>query len=77
MTDTNDVKFRRGDIVDICQTVNGQNLFLILELKPLDISYGFDINRKYEYDKRELLDLDNTYKEIEIVGNVYDYISNI
>ena len=63
-----------GDLIDIHQTVNGQNRFIVLETQPLDIRYGHDANRKYEYSKEELLALDSHTgeSEFEIIGNIYN-----
>ena len=77
MIDKKEVKLRRGSIVDIHQTVNGRNLFVILNLEELDVRYAHDLTYKYEYDMRELLDLDEDDKEIEILGNIYDYLGNV
>lgn len=77
MTDRKEVKLRVGSIVNIHQTVNGRNLFVVLNLEELDVRYAHDLTYKYEYDMRELLDLDEDYKEIEIVGNIYDYLDNV
>lgn len=48
---------KRGDIISLIdqQTVNGENYFIIWSIDPLDIRYGHDILRKYEYDKEDLL----------------------
>ncbi len=66
---------RRGSIIDLNQTVNGENIFIIKELDPLDIRYRFDFDRKYEYDKEDLLKPDyyTGETEWEIIGNLYDY----
>lgn len=53
--DTNGNKLSEGDTIDLHQTVNGQNLFVVLSINPLDIRYSNDINREYEYDKEEML----------------------
>ena len=44
-----------GDVFDIHQTVNGQALFYVKSLDPLDIRYNYDRSRKYEYSITELL----------------------
>ena len=77
MEDKKGVEIRKGSIVNIHQTVNGQNLFVVLEVEPLDVVYGYDLNKKYEYDKKELLDLHTDWKEVEVVGNVYDFLANV
>jgi len=76
MEDKNGVKIRKGSVVDIHQTVNGQNMFVVLDDDPmnLDIRYAGDLLREYEYDKRDLMEITNFShhkKEIEVVGNVY------
>jgi hypothetical protein len=53
--DVNDKLVSPGDVIDIHQTVNGQNLFVIACLEPLDIRYHYDMSREYEYDKNDLL----------------------
>ena len=53
--DINDKLLSPGDVIDIHQTVNGQNLFVIACLEPLDIRYQYDMSREYEYDKNDLL----------------------
>ena len=66
-----------GDIIDIHQTINGYNQFVI-EYKD----YGFSTKyynqkenkaiRWYEYDLDELFDVNESEKEIEVIGNIYD-----
>lgn len=66
-----------GDIIDIHQTINGYNQFVI-EYKD----YGFSAKyynqkenkaiRWYEYDLDELFDVNESDKEIELIGNIYD-----
>lgn len=53
--DKNDVAIFDGCIIDLHQTVNGCNLFYIKTALPLDIRYEHDHERKYEYDKEDLL----------------------
>ncbi len=77
MTDKNGVNLRDGSIINIHQTVNGRSLFVVLkfnDINELDVRYAHDLTYKYEYDIKELLDLDEDFKEIEIVGNIYDLI---
>ena len=73
MKDINNKELKDGDIINIHQTVNGENLFIVLNcLKDeLDIRYGFDISRKYEYDKTDLLTNDVDW---EIIANINDII---
>jgi hypothetical protein len=72
--DLNDKELKVGDIIDIHQTVNGQNLFVIASLEPLDIRYEYDRNRKYEYDQKSLLE-PGMFGMIdwEIVGTTDDF----
>lgn len=62
-----------GSIIDLHQTVNGENIFVILSLEKLDLRYRFDLNRKYEYDVRALLSRDPIMDitEWEIIGNIF------
>ncbi len=70
MEDRNGIEIKDGDIIDIHQTVNGQNLFVVLTVEPLDVVYKYDLNKKYEYDKQELLEVNEFEKEIEIIGTI-------
>lgn len=65
-----------GDIIDLHQTVNGENLFVILNTNPLDIRYRHDLLREYEYDKIDLLSPSKFTGETEweIVNNIYNYL---
>jgi hypothetical protein len=51
--DTNQEELKKGDIINLHQTVNGQNMFVVLNTEPLDIRYAHDLQRLYEYDKEE------------------------
>lgn len=69
-----DIELKQGDVIDLHQTVNGQNVFVILSLRPLDIRYGHDVHRRYEYDMRELLE-PTTFDgetEFEIIDNIFN-----
>lgn len=68
MFDINNKELSSGDIINIHQTVNGQNLFVVMNLNPLDIRYNYDRLRDYEYDKNDLLNCE----ELEIIGNIKD-----
>lgn len=72
MQDKNNKILKNGDVIDIHQTVNGQNMFIVLNVNPLDIRYGHDLPRKYEYDKNELLKPDPINGDVswEIVDNI-------
>jgi hypothetical protein len=61
--DKNQTELKNGDIIDIHQTVNGQNIFIVLNVSPLDIRYTFDV--PYEYDKEELLSPSKFTGEVE------------
>jgi len=54
--DKNEKQLQNGDVIDLHQTVNGQNLFVVFIIEPLDIRYAMDLNHKYEYDKESLLE---------------------
>ena len=70
LTDKNGKDIYVGDIVDIHQTVNGQNLFIIEnEGLFINVKYAL-IDRYYEYDIKELLDFNIQDKEIEVIGNI-------
>ena len=77
MIDKNDKELKNGDIIDIHQTVNGQNIFVVLNINPLDIRYGHDLNYKYQYDKEQLLEPCEFNGEVdwEIINNIYNLIS--
>lgn len=71
--DINERKLKNGDVIDLHQTVNGQNLFVVFTLEPLDIRYANDVTRRYEYDKEEMLSTSKITSEVdwEIVNNLY------
>jgi hypothetical protein len=74
--DKNFNKLSNGDVINLHQTVNGAKHFVVLNTNPLDIRYGQDIQRKYEYDKEELLSSCKIggLVEWEIYINLYNVI---
>lgn len=57
-----------SDIFDVGQTINGQSRFVIVDcIGGYDVRYYHDLRRKYEYDIKDLLSIE----EIEVVGNIY------
>lgn len=75
-TDKFDQQLKNGDVINIHQTVNGCNIFVVLNIEPLDIRYGFDLNYKYQYSQEELLEPNrfNGDIEFEIIGNLYKHL---
>lgn len=78
MKDKNEIEIINGSIIDINQTVNGQNIFVVLDVNNLDVRYGYDLNYKYEYDAKGLFKPCeySGLVEFEVIGNIYDLISN-
>ena len=76
--DKNDKELANGDIIDLHQTVNGQNLFVVLDVDSLDIRYIHDLNYKYQYSTFDLLKPDPFHgdTEWEIVGDIYKMFKN-
>lgn len=66
------IELDNGDIFNIKQTVNGENLFVVLDILSKDIRYAYNLVKKYEYDIDELLSIE----EIEVVGNIYEHVIN-
>ena len=76
--DMHGVQVVKGSIIDINQTVNGENLFVVLDLEKQDIRYSWDLDYKYQYDVLDLL-LPNKLNgnvDFEIVGNIYTLFDN-
>lgn len=72
LLDCNDHEVVDGDIIDLHQTVNGQNLFVIASVDNLDVRYHHDMTRRYEYDAKSLLSKDGWLCEVEyeVIGHV-------
>lgn len=77
LRDKNGVEIYEGDIIDIHQTVNGYNQFVI-QYNNYKFSARY-YNQKtkqilgwYEYDLDELFEIDEAEKEIEAIGNIYE-----
>lgn len=77
MTDKNDIEISDGDIIDIHQTVNGYNLFIVYIING-EYAVTYMDGRPYEYDTMELLEA-NVFgeKELEIVANKIRNIGDI
>ena len=73
-----DKELKNGDIIDLHQTVNGQNIFIVLDVETLDIRYIHDFNYKYQYSAIDMLKPCQFRgdTEWEIIGNIYDVIKN-
>ena len=73
LVDKNGKEIYEGDIIDIHQTVNGQNLFIIT-IQDLKVMPTYLYGDAYEYNVLELLDYYKHFDEIEIevVGNIYE-----
>lgn len=76
--DIHEKELFKGAIINLHQTVNGQNLFVVLSVSSLDIRYAHDLLREYEYDKEEMLTPSRFTGEVEweIVGDIYSLILN-
>lgn len=79
MEDKNGKEIEKGDVIDLHQTVNGENLFVVLSLEPIKVVYSFDLSREYEYDLDELFEPCKYSGEVdfEIIGNVIDLIRKL
>ncbi len=72
------LELENGSIININQTVNGENLFVMLDVKELDLRYDFEISYKYQYDVLSLLEPNKLNGDIElgIVGSLHSFIGN-
>ena len=77
--DKNGKELQNGDVININQTVNGENLFVMLDVKELDLRYGFEISYKYQYSETDLLAPNhfNGNIEWEIVGSLNSFLGNL
>lgn len=73
--DKNGVQITNNDIIDLHQTVNGQDLFVVLDVDSLDIRYYHDLDRKYEYGREELFRVCPFSGEVEfeVVSKLADF----
>lgn len=77
LKDKNGVEIYEGDIIDIHQTVNGYNQFVI-EYDNYKFSARYynqktkEIGSWYNYDLDELFELNEYEKELEVIGNIYE-----
>ena len=77
--DKNEKELSKGAIINLHQTVNGQNLFVVLSVNPLDIRYAHDLLREYEYDKEEMLAPSRFTGETEweIINDIYNLMPDV
>lgn len=77
LKDCNGVKIFEGDIIDIHQTVNGYNQFVI-EYDDYKFSARYynqkrkEIGSWYGYSLDELFEINEYEKTIEVIGNIYE-----
>lgn len=74
MVDKNDRTLQVGDVVDMHQTIDGENIFFVLSVDPLDVRFKYDHRRKYQdsYDVNQLFAPCRYSGEVdwEIIGNL-------
>lgn len=76
--DCSGVNIYDGDIVDLGQTVNGCNTFIVFwdeERLGWSVKYGCDMAtpRNYEYDLTEFFAIDEyTGEGLKVIGNIYE-----
>ena len=76
LNDKNGVEVYENDIIDIHQTVNGYNQFVIqYDNYKLSARYYNQKTKQilgwYQYDLDELFEINEFEKEIEVIGNIY------
>ena len=76
MVDMNGHTLKDGDIVDMHQTIDGENVFLVYSVNPLDVRFRYNTRRKYQdrYDVNSLLAPCRYSGDVdwEIIGNITD-----
>lgn len=74
MEDMNGQFLQPGDIVDMHQTIDGENIFFVLSVDPLDVRFKYDHTRKYQdsYNVNDLFAPCRYSGEVdwEIIGSV-------
>lgn len=81
LKDKYDANVINGSIINMHQTINGEKIFVVLDAKvvsveDIDVRYGFDLSREYEYSVTDLFSPSKFTGEVEfeIVGNIYSFI---
>ena len=76
--DKNGIELQSGSVINIHQTVNGENLFVMLDIQKLDLRYGFNLAYEYQYAVTDLLSPNHFNGDIEweIVGSLNTAIEN-
>lgn len=77
LKDKNGKEIYEGDIIDIHQTVNGYNQFVIEYSDYKFSARYYDKNKKeissfYNYDLDEFFEINEFEKELEVIGNIYE-----